>query len=458
MTKKVIKQVKNGLLGVTERIADLKYKSQFKAPLQDIERADYNLREQLYTLRWKQLTYRYTTDGIFKTMIRQPVLDALRNGVIINSDELNQEDIELLQNILIEKNILNVIKECFILNRLYGGAVLILEEEDTEPSEMLDIHNLYKKKINYYTASRWDLSNSTKTEDYLKSFDIDNIYFNGTFIDKSRVFILKGEETPLFIKGILGGWGLSVAEPLIAPSNIYEKSINLVYQLLDQAKIDIYRIEGFKDTLGIGNDNEIVDRLQLTNILKNFQSALLLDKNDEFEQKQLNMAGIVDIIRELKLDICSAVKIPAVILWGMSPSGFSSGEFDLKQYYSNIESELRTQIKTILLKILKIESKCLFGFIPSDLDFDFYPLLIQSEEQIQNNKDKQFNRAMTLYNNKLLTKKELFEALKQDDIFIQKTKASELDEYIESQEDMEQMNFNQMMSQEQPMEQNEPQE
>ena len=105
MTKKVIKQVKNGLLGVTERIADLKYKSQFKAPLQDIERADYNLREQLYTLRWKQLTYRYTTDGIFKTMIRQPVLDALRNGVTINSDELNQEDIELLQNILIEKKI-----------------------------------------------------------------------------------------------------------------------------------------------------------------------------------------------------------------------------------------------------------------------------------------------------------------------------------------------------------------
>ena len=175
----------------------------------------------------------------------------------------------------------------------------------------------------------------------------------------------------------------------------------------------------------------------------------MLDKNDEFEQKQLNMAGIVDIIRELKLDICSAVKIPAVILWGMSPSGFSSGEFDLKQYYSNIESELRTQIKTVLLKILKIECKCLFGFIPSDLDFDFYPLLIQSEEQIQNNKDKQFNRAMTLYNNKLLTKKELFEALKQDDIFIQKTKASEEDEYIESQEDMEQMNLNQMMPQEQ---------
>ena len=229
------------------------------------------------------------------------------------------------------------------------------------------------------------------------------------------------------------GWGLSVCEPLVAPSNAYQKSMNLIYELIDESKIDVYSINGLKETLAANQQNIVVDQIQLTNLLKNYQNALVLDSEDKYEQKQLNLSGIVEIIRELKLDICSAVKIPAVILWGMSPSGFSSGEFDLKSYYGNIESELRPEIKQFLLKILKIECKNLFGFIPDDLDLEFYPLLIQTETEVQTAKDREFARIKMMYDSKLLTKKEFFEALKQNNIFTNKTLASEENEYTEEQ-------------------------
>lgn len=426
------KPIYNSVLNVVEKIANLKAQSNlFKAPVQDIDRADYNLRELLYTLRWKQLTYRYSTDGIFKTMIRQPVLDALRNGIRIKSSYFNQYDIDTFNYHINEKNLLNTLKELFVYNRLYGGAGLIIEIEDADITEPLSLQDIYKgDKITYYAVSRWELNNTIKQQGYLLASDIDNIFFNGQKIHKDRIVLLKGDDAPFFVRNILGGWGLSVAEPLIAPSNIYEKSINLVYQLLDQAKIDIYNIEGLKDTLAQGNDNQIIDHLQLTNILKNFQNALVLDKNDQYNQRQLNMMGIIDIIKELKLDICSAVKIPAVILWGMSPAGFSNGEFDLKQYYANIESELRTQLKYIILKILKIECKSIFGDIPKDLDFEYYPLLIQTEEQMQKNKEKEFLRLKELYQLNLITKKEFFNVLNTTGLFTERVKSDESDEYI----------------------------
>ena len=106
------------------------------------------------------------------------------------------------------------------------------------------------------------------------------------------------------------------------------------------------------------------------------------------------------------------------------------------QVIRNVEAdpEILEHLRNVLLKVLKIECQTLFGFIPDDLSFEFQPLLIQTETEIQEGKDKEFARIKLMYDSKLLTKKEFFDALKQNDIFIQKTIASELEEYTENPE------------------------
>ena len=436
-----VKNIKNGLQSLVQEVAEAKQENflMYTAPLQNMFSSDYNLRKNLYTYRWTQLSMRYATDGIFKTLVQQPVLDALRNGIKIISEQLGQEDIKVLEQRLIKKDIIKKVKDTFIWNRLFGGAGLIIEVAGQKTDEELSLKYIdQNSEINYYSVNRWELSNTSietgnKIADNQFAKADDTIFYFGNKISRSKILLLKGVEAPYYIKQLLMGWGLSVCEPLVAPSNAYQKSMNLIYELIDESKIDVYSISGLKETLAANQQNIVVDQIQLTNLLKNYQNALVLDSEDKYEQKQLNLSGIVEIIRELKLDICSAVKIPAVILWGMSPSGFSSGEFDLKSYYGNIESELRPEIKQFLLKILKIECKNLFGFIPDDLDLEFYPLLIQTETEVQTAKDREFARIKMMYDSKLLTKKEFFEALKQNNIFTNKTLASEENEYTEQQ-------------------------
>lgn len=436
--KNINKEKRNGLENVVETLAQKKIESNlFTAPLQNMESADYNLRKSLYTFRWTQLSMRYATDGVFKTLVQQPILDALKNGIEITSEQLNQSDIDELNKQLDRKNIIKTIKDVFIWNRLFGGSGLIIEVAGQETQDNLVYNDIPQgTEVNYYAVNRWELSNTNATTgNQLDGASKDkDLYYYGNFINPDRILLLQGVEAPSYVKQILQGWGLSVCEPLIAPSNAYQKSMNLIYELIDESKIDVYSVEGLKQSVGAGQDQMVIDQIQLTNMLKNFQNAIVLDSTDKYEQKQLNIAGVVDVIRELKLDVCSAVKIPAVILWGMSPSGFSSGEFDLKSYYGNIESEIRPEIRNVLLKVLKIECQTLFGFIPDDLSFEFQPLLIQTETEIQEGKDKEFARIKLMYDSKLLTKKEFFDALKQNDIFIQKTIASELEEYTENPE------------------------
>lgn len=437
-----VKNIKNGLQSLVQEVAEAKQENFLMcntAPLQNMFSSDYNLRKNLYTYMWTQLSMRYATDGIFKTLVQQPVLDALRNGIKIISEQLGQEDIDILEQRLIKKDIIKKVKDTFIWNRLFGGAGLIIEVAGQKTDEELNLKYIdQNSEINYYSVNRWELSNTSietgnKIADNQFAKADDTIFYFGNKISRSKILLLKGVEAPYYIKQLLMGWGLSVCEPLVAPSNAYQKSMNLIYELIDESKIDVYSISGLKETLAANQQNIVVDQIQLTNLLKSYQNALVLDSEDKYEQKQLNLSGIVEIIRELKLDICSAVKIPAVILWGMSPSGFSSGEFDLKSYYGNIESELRPEIKQFLLKILKIECKNLFGFIPDDLDLEFYPLLIQTETEVQTAKDREFARIKMMYDSKLLTKKEFFEALKQNNIFTNKTLASEENEYTEEQ-------------------------
>lgn len=425
----------NGLQSVVEILAQAQQERElFTAPLQNMESADYNLRKSLYTFRWTQLSMRYATDGVFKTLVQQPVFDALKNGIEITSEQLNQQDIDLLYRKIEQKNIIKKVKDLFTWNRLFGGSALIIEVAGQETKDDLKYKDIpINSDVNYYVVNRWELSNTLgASSNQLEGADKDkDLFYYGNFINRDRIILLQGVEAPSYVKQILQGWGLSVCEPLIAPSNAYQKAMNLIYELIDESKIDVYSVEGLKESVAAGMDKMVVDQIQLTNMLKNFQNAIVLDSNDKYEQKQLNISGVVDVIRELKLDVCAAVKIPAVILWGMSPSGFSSGEFDLKSYYGNIESELRPEIKSVLLKILQIECQSLFGFIPEDLNFNFKPLLIQTETEIQTAKDREFSRIKILYDSKLLTKKELFDALKQNEIFIQKTIASDVQEYSE---------------------------
>ncbi len=412
-----VRRIQNGLKNVVRQLGCDPY---FKAPLQNPYSTYINTRDTIYTIDRTNLNYRFCTDGIFKKIVVQRVQDALKGELNITSELLSPEQIDELKDDINEKNIIETVKQLLYWDRLFGGAGLICEVEGQGSSELLTLSNINQgDKINYYAVDRWEFSNTPYTSsDQIKSANIDEeFYYYEHIINKSRILLLRGVAAPSLIRPILQGWGLSVVEPLIAPSNNYQKALNLVYELMDEAKVDVYKIDGLNTTLLVGEDKVVKDKLEVVNELKNFMKAIAMDSKDDFIQKQLNLTGIIDIIHELKLDICSAMDYPITKLFGTSPSGFNSGDSELRMYNSTVEAETRPYIFNILKKILKLECKCLFGIYVDDLELTLPPLETLNQEQLEGAKDREFARLMQLKDRDLIQKETLENAINRANLF-----------------------------------------
>ena len=393
----------------------------------------YNTRYYLLTLQYGLLTEKYTTDGIYKTLVQQPILDGMRGELEIDTEELSIEEIEELKEELEKKEIYEVVKNAFFWNRLYGGAGIIIEVEGQKTEEPLTFDKIKEgDKINFFSVCRWELSGDRRQGTTTTAITFEkNVFFNNLEINKDRIILLKGERAPYWVNQQLSGWGLSCLEPLIAPANMYSKAVNLMYEMLDEAKMDVIKIDGLNDSLIAGQDSLVVNKIELVNKIKNYQSAIVMDNQDDYSSKQLSFAGLTDLLRELKLDICSAMKMPMTKIFGLSASGFNSGIDDIKNYNAMVESEVRSQIYIVLKKIIKILCKSLFGIIPHDLKIAYPSLEQMDDQQVADIKTKEFAIAQAMLDNKTLNFKEYFDYLKQKDIYTGHAEKSGSNEYKE---------------------------
>jgi hypothetical protein len=150
------------------------------------------------------------------------------------------------------------------------------------------------------------------------------------------------------------------------------------------------------------------------NMLKNYQNALIKDTGDTFESKHLTFSGIGEIMREIRMQIAADLRMPITKLFGISASGFNSGEDDIENYNSMIESEIRAKVKTGLLKVLRLCCKNQFGFIPDDLDVEFKPLRTLTAQQQEEVKNQQFQRVSGAVQAGLITPLEAKQAINKE--------------------------------------------
>lgn len=390
-----------------------------RTPQNQISRQDTSeasLRRNMVTYNRMLLSWLYVEIGIIQTLIEQPIEDAFSKSFEIKSGQLSPENIETLNQYLTKNKVIEKYKEAKRWARLYGGAGLIINTTQ-DPSTSFELNKLNKNSpLEFYAADRWELNyQATPTVDPSQiNQDISDTPYNyyGQKLHKSRVIKINGKEAPPILKMQLMGWGMSEVERVIRPLNSYLKNTALVFELMDEAKIDVYKINGFTSTLlQKGGDEKIRKQVELSNTLKNYLNALLMDKEDEHEQKTLNFAGLPEILKEIRQDIASALKMPMTKLFGISASGFNSGEDDIENYNASIEREIRVPSKADIIQILEICCQILFGFIPEDLDIIFPALRTMTTEQEENIKTQSFARVMQALEKGLITDEQAVQAI-----------------------------------------------
>lgn len=346
-------------------------------------------------LRWyfvsnfrQMLSEAYVEFGLVQTICRVPVDDALRGGVEIMSKQLSPEQLVELQDRVEREEDLGKIAATEYWNRLFGGAgTMILTDQD--PSTPLEVDQIGPETpLEFRAVDMWelyfDLQNTEGYDAAIQEEKYEFYSYYGTKVHKSRVMKRKGLSAPSFLRPRLRGWGFSVVESMVRSVNQYLEGTDVIYELIGEAKIDVYGIKNLTNMLLAPNGTSTVARrIQIANQQKDYQHAIVMDEEDRYEQKTLTFSGLAEVMNQVRMQIASDLRMPITKLFGVSATGFNSGEDDIEIYNSMVESTIRSQIKQHILKVLELRCQQMFSFVPDDLSISFKPLRVlkQTEEE-----------------------------------------------------------------------------
>ena len=386
--------------------------------------AEANLRRYMISQNRMLLANLYNEIGLVKTIVNQPVDDALNKMPDFVSKQLQPEQAEEVKQYIQEKGWFETFKQSKKWKRLFGGSGLFINTPQNPTSE-LRIDRLHQDSpIELYALNRWELnykaSGSATVDNLNVSKPISDVPYDiyGQPVHKSRVLKFMGEEAADLLKLQLMGWGTSKLEELIRPLNQFLKLEDLLFEIIDEYKIDVYKINGYAEALMTQEGTDIITKqIQLTNQLKSFQNALIMDKEDDYDHKQIIFAGIAEVWLQNRQSIASVLRMPMSKIWGISATGFSSGEDDIENYNSMLESEIRIKSRANLIMLIKIACQVKLGFIPEDIDLVYPPLRILSAEQEETVKTSQFNRLLGGYNIGVMNEKQFIDACNKANLF-----------------------------------------
>jgi uncharacterized protein len=360
----------------------------------------------LITLNRIILTYLYSGNGIFQTAIQLPIQDALSKLIEIESAEMDPEDIDEIMDWFEEHDAWQRLEDFWTWVRVYGGGALVLNSPD-DPDKPLSIRRLKGAPVELYDVDRWQISSaSIEQNSFLEYEDMtasDRLSINGQAVDKSRMIIGLGKKAPAYIRRQLRGWGMSEAERMLRDLNNYLKTGDVLYEILDESKIDVYKIEGLANKmLTAGGTDAIKNRIIAANQIKSYVNALVLDSKEEFDQKTMTFSGLAEVMKENRIGVASALRMPLTKLFGISAAGFSSGEEDTDNYNAMVESEIRAKMRPAIRQMIEFACANLWGYVPN-FRFKFPPLKVLPELEAAQVHESKANMLMAMFDRGLVT-------------------------------------------------------
>ena len=387
-----------------------------------------NSKFDLLSMQYQLITFLYKTYGILGKVVDVPVDDAYRyGGFDIQADTINEKEIKKLENELKINNDIEQLKQARKWARLFGGAALICLDgrELKEPLKYAQ-----DMPVEFVPVDRWQLSydkaNILEPDGkwYLTSSYGNLADYSGQEIHASRIKILRGKRAPFIIEQMVNFWGISVYEQIFQDMNQLFKSRNVLFELLDEAKTDILKLEKLESAI---SNNAAMRALQkMVDFIarnKNYKSQITLSTKDEYDQKQMSFSGFEGILREIRIMMAGSANMPVNKLWGEGVTGFGSGEDSLENYNGLIESEIRAVDIATILWILKIRCYQLFGREVEDIDIDWKELRVLSSTDQQNIDTQKLDNVLKLFDRQLLNPQEVMEILKKEKVLIHDTEA-----------------------------------
>jgi phage-related protein (TIGR01555 family) len=193
---------------------------------------------------------------------------------------------------------------------------------------------------------------------------------------------MEGDTLPFQQAQTENGWGMSVVERIFERIEAFDTATVGTTQLIHKAHLRTYSIEELRKILATGGDLEkaLMKHMDMIRQFQTIEGMTIMDGKDKFETHSYTFAGIADVLLRFAEQVSGATGIPLVRLFGQSPAGFNTGDGDLENYYSRVNSLQERRLRRHIRWLLDISWRSLFGEpLPDDFTFEFNKLWEMSD-------------------------------------------------------------------------------
>lgn len=311
--------------------------------------------------------------------------------------------------------------------RLYGGGGVVLGLDGTgEMHEPLDMERIKPGALKWITTlDRYHLIPELAGlfNPLQPGWDKPEFYraFSGPDrIHRSRILFFKGVKLPYRLAIRNWFWGASVLERVadaIRDAGIAQHGIA---SLILEAKVDVFKIPGlFHKLLTDEGTEEIKARVQLAQEGKGYLNALLMDKEEEWEQKTDALSGqLHQLLAQFLEVVAGAAGIPVTRLLGKSPTGLSNGgEENTRNYYDHVKKNQNESLSPPLRILDEVLLRTTLGEVPPEFESKFKSLWMQSEEDRSTTQLQDSDRDIKFYQEGIILPHHIAGRLLRDQVY-----------------------------------------
>lgn len=362
-----------------------------------------------------QLAAIYKSNWLGKKIVKIPALDAIRKGRDWQAEQDQIEAIEAEQNRL---GFWHKLLEVKVKARLWGGAALFIGTGEQDLMQALNVERTGKGGVKYLTAlSRRDVAAGPIDQNVLSEFYGKPSYYEVTGnssmvrIHPSRFAVFIGEPhgDNLLNFGVNEGWGDSIIESIYSAMKNADATAANIASLVFEANVDVFRIPEFMNGLADPEyRSRLLERFSLAATAKGINRALVLDKEEEYERKQVSFATLPEVMQSFLQMAAGAADIPVTRLLGQSPAGMSAtGESDMNNYYDRVASIQTLEVTPALYRLDECLIRSALGSRPGEVFYKWSPLKQMTEKELAEIGKMNAETAKTLADTGIFTPVEL---------------------------------------------------
>ncbi len=323
---------------------------------------------------FQQLDAAYQTSWLARAIVDYPAEDMTREWRTLKCD-----DADVIRAEEDRLQLPAMVSEATSWARLYGGAgILMLTNQDlTKPlkPEKIKKGDLYRLLvIDRFDMTAMDLNQTNiLAANYLQP-EFYTIAAGAQMIHWTHFARFAGAKLPRRQRAQTQGWGDSELRKCLDDVMDMVASKDGIAELMQEANVDIIKRVGLSDELASDQDDAITARYALFSMMKSSINLALLDDEETYDRKTLDLSGVAPVLDLLMTWIAGAAGIPVTRLFGESAKGLgNTGEGDDTNYHNQLSSKRLTQIDPGLRQLDEVMVRSATGHWLDDFNYVWNP-------------------------------------------------------------------------------------